>query len=318
MPSGEMVRPRPGGDGSGRWGEWGVPDLSLDLRYLRYAHLAAEYGSFRRAAQYVGVNQSTLTRRVQLLERRLGINLFERGRTGVALTPLGSQFLQEARIGAEHLHRAVNELASFRGGQHGRLTIGLMGSLAQGPLPELLRSYRRQFPGVKIRVEEAAFDDTVAGVSRGRLDIAFVVGEPRIEGCDAVHIWEEPIVVVTSAEHPLAQRATIGWGDLVEETFLISSDGFGMTVAEILGTHLQRFGRKPRLSLQRVGRDNLMYLVSEGFGLTLATRSMIGATSSGLRLLSMQSTDHLRWSAIWADNSVNPALKHFTDRLRRS
>lgn len=54
-----------------------MPDLSLDLRYLRYAHLAAGYGSFRRAALSIGVNQSTLTRRVQLLERRLGVALFE-------------------------------------------------------------------------------------------------------------------------------------------------------------------------------------------------------------------------------------------------
>ncbi|WP_312621640.1 helix-turn-helix domain-containing protein, partial [Agrobacterium pusense] len=63
-----------------------MPDLALDLRYLRYALLVAEHGSFRRAADAVGMSQSTVSRRVQLLERRLGVPLFTRSRTGAKLT----------------------------------------------------------------------------------------------------------------------------------------------------------------------------------------------------------------------------------------
>ncbi|MGA0544999.1 LysR substrate-binding domain-containing protein [Brevundimonas sp. VNH65] len=294
-----------------------MPDLALDLRYLRYAHLAAEYGSFRRAAQAVGVNQSTLTRRVQLLERRLGIVLFDRRRTGVALTPVGSHFLQEARVGAEQLHRAVKELALLRRGHDGQLRIGLMGTLAQGPLPELLASFRASYPGIRIRVEEAALDDNVAGISRGQLDIAFVIGEPQIEGCNAVRIWDEPLLVAAPAEHPIGKNAAVRWRDLADETFLVSSDAFGLKVAEVIGAQLRRFGRKPRISLQRVGRDNLMYLVEEGFGLTLAAKSMLGATYPGLQLVSIQTADRFCWSAIWSDDSTNPALKNLTKRLRR-
>ena len=63
-----------------------VPDLALDLRYLRYALVAAELGSFRRAAAALAVRQPTSSRRVQLLEHRLGFVLFERDRGGVQLS----------------------------------------------------------------------------------------------------------------------------------------------------------------------------------------------------------------------------------------
>jgi len=43
-----------------------MPDLTLDLRNLQYAMFAAERGSFRRAAAELGIQQSTLSRRVQL------------------------------------------------------------------------------------------------------------------------------------------------------------------------------------------------------------------------------------------------------------
>ena len=54
-----------------------MPDLTLDLRYLKYAIQVAEAGSFRRAADRIAISQSTVSRRVQMLERQLGVSLFE-------------------------------------------------------------------------------------------------------------------------------------------------------------------------------------------------------------------------------------------------
>jgi len=80
--------------------EIAVPDLAFDLRYLKYAMLAAEHGSFRRAAEALNLSQSTISRRIQLLERRIGIPLFERARSGARPTTAGERFMREAAIGA--------------------------------------------------------------------------------------------------------------------------------------------------------------------------------------------------------------------------
>jgi DNA-binding transcriptional LysR family regulator len=84
-----------------------MPDLALDLRQLKYAMLVAEHGSFRRAADAVNLSQSTITRRIQLLERRLGVPLFERSRSGTRLTYAGERFMFDAAVGARHLYDAV-------------------------------------------------------------------------------------------------------------------------------------------------------------------------------------------------------------------
>ena len=55
-----------------------MPDLAFDLRHRPYAMLVAEHGSFRRAADVLELSQSTISRRVQSLERRLGVTLFDR------------------------------------------------------------------------------------------------------------------------------------------------------------------------------------------------------------------------------------------------
>jgi DNA-binding transcriptional LysR family regulator len=87
-----------------------MPDLALDLRYLRYAMLVAELGSFRRAADVLNLSQSTVSRRIQLLERRLGVPWFERSRSGTRLTYAGERFILDAAVGAGHLHQAASDL----------------------------------------------------------------------------------------------------------------------------------------------------------------------------------------------------------------
>ncbi|QVM85035.1 LysR family transcriptional regulator [Novosphingobium decolorationis] len=91
-----------------------MPDLVFDLRYLKYAMAVARHGSFRRAADALGLSQSTVSRRVQLLERRLGVPIFERNRTGTHLTSAGERFIREAEFGAERLHQAAMELGGKR------------------------------------------------------------------------------------------------------------------------------------------------------------------------------------------------------------
>ncbi|WP_332686915.1 LysR family transcriptional regulator [Bosea sp. (in: a-proteobacteria)] len=109
-----------------------MPDLSLDLRHLKYAMLAVEHGSFRRAADALNLSQSTVSRRIQLLEHRIGIALFERTRSGVRPTTAGERFIREAAIGAGQLRQAVDSMAMAQRGHFGELRIGLMASLATG------------------------------------------------------------------------------------------------------------------------------------------------------------------------------------------
>ncbi|TIU83578.1 MAG: LysR family transcriptional regulator, partial [Mesorhizobium sp.] len=96
-----------------------MPDIAFDLRYLRYAILAAEHGSFRRAAEILSVSQSTVSRRIQILERRVGILLFDRHRSGARATMAGERFLREAAVGAKHLNQAVDTIAQAKRGSIG-------------------------------------------------------------------------------------------------------------------------------------------------------------------------------------------------------
>ncbi|KQM66533.1 MULTISPECIES: LysR family transcriptional regulator [unclassified Sphingomonas] len=254
-----------------------MPDPTLDLRNLRYVILAAERGSFRRVAAELGVDQSTVSRRIQLVERRLGVPIFERYSGGVCLTPAGEMFLRDATIGAHHLRRAVQAVTCLKRGGQGVLRIGLFVSLAGGFLGESVERYQEQYEGIDLQFEENTAERNLSRLIGGELDVAFVTGMPVPAGCEALQLWEERIFVAVPSSHSLSGQTEVSWGDIAKERFILSAGGPGPEIHDYLIKRLSAPGFRLDIRIHRVGRENLMNMVARGFGLTLTTASTLGS-----------------------------------------
>ncbi|RDD71200.1 LysR family transcriptional regulator [Paracoccus versutus] len=126
-----------------------MPDIALDLRFLHYAILVARLGSFSAAAESLDLSYTTVNRRVSLLGRRPGFQLFERDATGAHLTPAGARFVEDAKRGMTTLLRAVDSARNFKKGATGILRIGIMTSLSGGFLAELPNTFHAKYPEVR-------------------------------------------------------------------------------------------------------------------------------------------------------------------------
>jgi len=287
-----------------------VPDLAFDLRYLKYALLVAKHGSFRRTAELLDLPQSTISRRIQMLERRIGIPLFERTRSGARPTAAGERFMQEAIVGADQLGQAVNSLSLAKRGHFGELRVGLMASLASGFLADLLCAFHNKFPNIEMKLEESTAQLNASAVLNGRLDAAFMPGDPRLPGCKAERLWDERIYVAAPTVHRLNDVRLITWDEVRGEMFLVTADAAGPEIEDYLVRQLSAPGFRPRISVQRVGRENLLNMVAWGVGLTLTTDSTLGITYPGLRFHPIVSReDTVSSSIIWSASNRNPALK---------
>jgi DNA-binding transcriptional LysR family regulator len=288
-----------------------MPDLALDLRYLRFAIAAAEHGSLRQTALALNVSQSTVSRRIQLLEHRLGFTLFRRDRKGTHLTPAGENFLKEAAPGLNQLQRAVQLASARHRGEHGELNIGILASLAAGFLHIALKEFRERHPGVKVILHEGTAQESLHRLALGSLDIVFVTGEPVVPGHTTERLWSEHIFVVLPAQHTLAQRPALTWQELRNETFIVSNGGPGPEIHDYLVRKLSSLGFRPRIDVHDVSRESLMNLVAIGYGLTLTSTSSLATPAAGLvfRPLS-DDTEELPSSAVWSPSNPNTALKH--------
>lgn len=287
-----------------------MPDVTLDLRFLRYAIATAECGSFRRAALALGVSQSTVSRRVQLLEHRLGARIFERHRGGIRLTVGGEHFLKQAAAMAGGLQQAAREMTAARKGELGTLKIGLFTSISSGFLNDFLAELRIKCPSVKLRVDEDTAEANIAGVVSGRLDLAFVSGAPQLPDCCSETFWHERVYVAMPSDHPLADRQTICLDDIRHDDFIVSASGPGPEIEDYLIKHLSSIHFRPNIVVHGVGRENLMSLVAKSFGLTLTLESSFGTIYTGVTFRPLADrSDTISTSAVWTSKNENPVLR---------
>jgi DNA-binding transcriptional LysR family regulator len=245
-----------------------------------------------------------------MLERRIGIPLFERTRSGARPTPAGERFIQDATVGAVHLGEAIKSLALAQCGHSGEIRLGIMTSLASGFLADLLRSYHHKFPSVEMKLEEGSAQLNASAVLNGRLDAAIISGESRISGCETERLWYERIHLAVPAAHRLNDIPSITWDEVREETFLVTADAAGRELEDYLIRQLSSQGFRPNISVQRIGRENLLNMVAWGMGITVTTDSTLGITYPTLRFHPIVSSENVVASnLIWSASNQNPALK---------
>jgi hypothetical protein len=132
--------------------------IMVGLRQLGYFLAAVEHGSFRKAASNLGVQESTISRRI----RDLGASLFIRYNGGVRLTVAGQKYVRHARKALRQIGLSAKDVTAIGRSEVGRIRIGILSAMASGFLFELLRSFDRQHAAVQIEFVDAEPADHIA------------------------------------------------------------------------------------------------------------------------------------------------------------
>jgi DNA-binding transcriptional LysR family regulator len=142
---------------------------SLEWDDLRYVLAVASAGSLASAARQLGVNHTTVLRRVSAFERRLGLRLFERLPTGYVLTPGGEELIATAR----QIDDRVTELERKLTGRDLRLSgvvrVTTTDTLMASILPKVLAEFRAAHPGIQI---EVAMSNVMFNLTKRDADVA--------------------------------------------------------------------------------------------------------------------------------------------------
>src|SRR5689334_5463425 len=109
----------------------------MELRQLTYFLAAAQTQNFRKAADICIIAQPALSRQIAALETELGVQLFERVKQRVILTPAGREFATYVRGALEHIQQGQQAMARLQDGVHGTIRIGSIEPLTTSFLPNI-------------------------------------------------------------------------------------------------------------------------------------------------------------------------------------
>lgn len=292
--------------------------LAIDLRHLRFAASAVEYGSFRQAAEILGVRQSTLSRSIGQLEHAIGIVIFKRSSRGVEPTTAGRTILRMARTILEEFDTLIATASSTRNGDTGRLAIGFCTSLSSGSLRTSLLDFRQKFPQIELATVERRRTRLATALRNGVLDVLIVTGSMPLPNSKTKSLWNERVFIVLPADHRLTAREVAYWTDLRGETIILSQYDPGPEMEDLMVSKLVSPEDRPKIERHDISRGVVKSLVTMKVGISLVLESDIGANFSGLAYRELRDgagPSVLGYSAYWQDDNENPALEVFLKLL---
>lgn len=200
---------------------------------------AVESSSVHGAADALGLTQSAVTKRLQALERRGGVALFERGRFGVRPTAAGRLLYPEAKEALAVLRRAEEVLGAHHELARHALSIAASYTIGEFLLPGWLASFRRCEPATRAQVEIVNSAGVLQRVRDREVDIGFVEGTDDMEGCEVLTVHHDRLVVVVGANHRWSRRRKVRPGDLASEPYVAREEGSGTrgVIDEVLARH---------------------------------------------------------------------------------
>ncbi|MBK1786973.1 LysR family transcriptional regulator [Prauserella cavernicola] len=243
--------------------------MDLTLHQLRVVVAVHDAGSFTAAAAELLHAQSSLSRTVLDVERRLGVPLFERTTRRLVPTAEGREFVALARSTLDTFAANLRHFTGFLDGERGRVRVATLPSLAATLLPPVVSAYQRQRPEVELSIEDALSAEVLDRVRSGAVDFAVAVvsalSDP-LDDLDVHPVTTDRFSCVFPAEHRFGAGTEVSWPQLAGEPFI----AFDRTtsIRQHLDHAVSGAGTAPRNTVEARNISAVAGLVAAGLGVS--------------------------------------------------
>lgn len=219
------------------------------LQQLRSFCATARLGSLAGAAESLGVSQPTVWEQVHALEKEFDLPLIEPHGRGCKVTEVGRTLAELADplvAGIDSLKRALRDRLK---GQQAQVTVVAPARILVEDLPDVIATYMRRYPHVRLRLVERVTGQVMSAVESGEADLG--VGSEREAGAGSTRLELEPayqleVLLITPPDHPLARRRKVRPKDLKGHPLVNSPDGFSRPEVADQLRRLGVFDTQPR------------------------------------------------------------------------
>ncbi|MEU4669683.1 LysR substrate-binding domain-containing protein [Amycolatopsis sp. NPDC023774] len=285
--------------------------MTPDLRQLRYFVAVAEESSYTRAAEQLLISQQSLSQQITLLERMLGVKLFDRDTRGTRLTAIGALFLPEARAVLARADEAFDRVARATRGEVGSLCLAFLATTTNYLLPPVVRAVRQRLPELRLTTEETTIALLVEGLQKGRYDVAFT-RPPLVAGLRSRTLVTEPVCAVLPEGHPLAGRAELALAELAGERWVLTPRSSWEPWHQAFDSSFRTAGFTPDVVHRDASVQALLGLVAAGVGITRLARSASSLRRSGVVFVPIAG-EFVSTEMVWLEGNDSAALHALLD-----
>ena len=272
----------------------------------------AEERSVTRAAERLGVPQPTASRWLSGMAVDLGLPLIAKSGRGITLTSTGWRLAESADRALAVLENGWRQALDEADPDRGLVVLGFLHTMGGVRVPELLRGFRAEHPGVRFGLTQGAHEVMLNRLRQGEIDLVLTAPLPAHDPALATReLYREQLTLVVGEDHRLAGRGRVRLSELDGEQFVGLAAGYGLR--QITDALLAEAGITPRIAFQGEDVDTLRGLVAAGLGVALLPPAA-PVTVAGTVELPLRPRATRRIGLVWmTDRPLTPAVRSFRD-----
>ena len=295
----------------------------MNINQLKYFTAVAEYKSFTKAANQYYISQTAITQQIRALEEQMGVDVIDRTKRPIALTPAGNVFLIEAKAILERLNTAMGKVREASTGLVGTLRIGYTKGYERSNLSNTLRGFHLDYPNILITCHRCDTDMLAAGLFNNDYDIIFTWDSTNIlqeENIEYKMMQLSPLSLALYNAHPRAQSSSLSRKELKNESILYmspsgSADSFGDN--HFLELYKQA-GYQPNILFRSSDTESILMMVAAEEGISILPSYITNKLTDAENLVFVPLVGEGEFEqiiAVWKKVNQSPALRHFIERI---
>jgi LysR family transcriptional regulator, low CO2-responsive transcriptional regulator len=287
--------------------------MNVTFRQLRVFTEVARHGSMIRAAEALHLTPPAVSMQIKEIETQVGLPLFDRQGRQVSLSTAGEYFLVHAKRLLSDLKEAEVAMSRFKKLESGLLTVGMV-STAKYFVPRLLALFRKDHPGVDVRLVVASNREAlVALMQAGDVDLSVMGRPPKEIATRAEAFAAHPMVFVCPPGHPLLRIGHPPVAALAPYPFIVREHGSGTRNAMQQFFSEHRF--EPQITMEMSSNETIKQAVMADMGVSFLSLHTLGLElrSGLLERLDVEGTPVMRtWNIVHLQSKLlSPAAEAF-------
>ncbi|KSV66577.1 hypothetical protein N185_32440 [Sinorhizobium sp. GW3] len=227
----------------------------------------------RAASDLLDVAPSSISRHIASLEEELGVDLIERGRHVVRLTPAGARVLEYYRDRASQREALLTELEELKGLRRGHVDLAVGEGLLRATLAPAIADFSQRFPQISLSIRSMPSRDVIPTIVNDECYFGVLmgpVGDPRLR---VRSTFREPTCLICRPDHPLAGRSAVKMEELADQKLILPDAGFH--VHQAMASVLEREGLRIPVLITCNSIQMILDSVLAGAGVTVLSLTSV-------------------------------------------
>ena len=245
----------------------------MDTQNLKAFVAVVNQGSFSEAAEQLHLTQSATSKRVANLEHQLNAPLFDRIGRSIGLTEAGKALLPRAREILQSVDDTQQMIDDLSGQVRGQLKVATSHHIGLHRLPKILQRFAQAYPDVQLQLQFQDSEKANQAVIKGEVDMAIItLSDKPHTSLNQQIVWPDPLDIVVSPLHPLAQLTNITIDDLSQYPAVLPERHTHTT--KLLENQFNLQGVNLNCSMSTNFMETIKMLLSVGLGWGILPRTI--------------------------------------------